>query len=72
MLTASAKLGAHIAMRNAGLPVKEYFTRAEMQRRYGEGRINQLIKSGRLIPHKDIDGNGRILYSETELLSLIF
>lgn len=74
-LTQAAQLGAHLAMQQAGLPVREYFTRAEMQRKHGRGRINRLIDSGRLTPHKipvdNDDTKTRIVYSETEYLSQI-
>lgn len=74
-LTQAAALGAHLAMQQAGLPVREYFTREEMKRKHGAGRINRLIQSGRLTPHKlpEYDENtaNRIVYSETEYLSQI-
>ena len=75
MLFAAAKLGAHIAMKDAGIPAKDLFTRTEMQRRHGAGNINRLIKAGRLTPHQlPAIGNEtkRIMYSETEYLSQIF
>lgn len=71
-LTHAARLGAHEALRAAGLPVKEYFTRAELQRRYGRGTINTLISKGKLTPHRfpstDDNTTKHIVYSETELL----
>lgn len=74
-LTQAAKLGAHIALKDAGLPVREYYTRAEMQKRHGRREIDGLIKAGRLTPHRlpsDTDGaNKRTVYSETEFLSQI-
>lgn len=74
-LLQAAKLGAHIALKDAGLPVVEYYTRTEMARRHGAGNINRLIKAGKLTPHRLTATNNeetkRILYSETELLSLI-
>lgn len=73
-LTQAAQLGAHQALQMAGLPVREYYTRAEMQRRHGRGIINRLISKGRLTPHRlDNDENtmSRIVYSETEFLSQI-
>lgn len=73
-LTQAAQLGAHQALRMAGLPVREYYTRAEMQRRHGRGTIDRLISQGRLTPHRlECDANtmSRIVYSETEFLSQI-
>ena len=72
-LTHAAQLGAHIALQQAGLPVREYFTRTEMYRKYGSGYVRELISSGRLTPHRD-KGNdkGRIVYSETELLANLY
>lgn len=73
-LTRAAQLGAHEALRLAGLPIREFYTRAEMQRRHGRGLINHLIKEGRLTPRRlesDPNKMSRIVYSETEFLSLI-
>lgn len=73
-LTQAARLGAHEALRLAGLPVREYYTRTEMQRRHGRGKIDRLISEGRLTPHRlETDDNtmSRVVYSETEYLSLI-
>lgn len=70
MLTQAAQLGAHQAMRNAGLPVKDLYTRAELKKRHGAGLINRLLKKKKLTPHQlQDDDNHRIVYSETELLS---
>lgn len=74
-LTHAAQLGAHQALLAAGLPVRDLYTRAEMQRRHGAGTINALIKQGKLTPRRypetDADRTGRIVYSEMELLSQI-
>lgn len=73
-LTQAAQLGAHMALKNAGLPVREYYTRTEMQRRHGRGTIDRLISKGRLTPHRletDDNTKSRIVYSETEFLSQI-
>ena len=73
-LRQAAQLGAHQALQMAGLPVREYYTRTEMQRRHGRGTIDRLIRDGHLTPHRletDADTMSRIVYSETEYLSLI-
>ncbi len=73
-LTHAAQLGAHTALRNAGLPIKEYYTRKEMCKRHGTARVNGLISCGKLRPHKYPSPSGakaHIVYSETELLSQI-
>ena len=72
MLQQAATLGAHIAMQHAGLPVREYYTRTEMQRKHGRGIISRLIAEGKLTPHKITDDeHTRIVYSETEFLQQI-
>lgn len=75
ILSQASQLGAHLAMKNAGLPVREFYTRTEMQQRHGRGHINNLIKEGKLTAHKlpehDTRTNKRIVYSETEYLSQI-
>ncbi|GEM_PF-1448262 len=73
-LTHAAQLGAHTALRNAGLPVREYYTRKEMCKRHGTARVNTLISCGKLTPHKYPSPTGtkaHTVYSETELLSQI-
>lgn len=70
----AAQLGAHIAMRDAGLPVREYFTRRELQQRHGRGRVDQLIRDGLLTPHQYPSPDGkktRTVYSEEQLLTNI-
>ena len=72
-LTHAAQLGAHLALQQAGLPVREYFTRTELNRKYGAALINSLIKKDRLTPHR-LDRNDtqkRIVYAETEVLQNI-
>lgn len=71
-LTHAAHLGAHIALQQAGLPVREFYTRTEMNRKYGAGYVRSLIEKGKLTPHRDKENErARVVYSETELLSQI-
>ena len=74
MLSQSALLGARQALQLAGLPVKDLYTRTELNRRYGRRSIDDAIEKSLLTPRQlpSMDGeNKRILYSETEYLSLI-
>jgi hypothetical protein len=74
-LEQAATLGAHKALLLAGLPIKEWYTRTEMQRRHGKRIVNDMIAKHRLTPHQlpAVNGeNKRIVYSETEFLSQIF
>lgn len=68
----AAQLGAHLAMRNAGLPVRDLYTRTEMQRRHGKTTIDNLIAEGLLTPRKlksnNEDNRHRIVFSEQEFL----
>lgn len=73
-LMQAAHLGAHQALRLAGLPIKEWFTRTELQRRHGKRLIDDMIANHRLTPHQLPAVNGeskRVVYSETEFLSQI-
>ena len=74
-LQQAAQLGAHLALKNAGLPVVEYFSRADMCKRHGRGRIERLIKAGRLTPHRlpayNDKTKSQTVYSETEYLSQV-
>lgn len=71
-LLRAAQLGAHKALQLAGLPVREFYTRTEMQRRHGKREIDELIRCNRLTPHRlpatDDNTTKRVVYSETEYL----
>lgn len=69
MLAQAATLGAHTALRNAGVPIKEFYTRAELSRKFGRGRIDKLLEQHLLCPHRMSDG--RILYLLSEVESHI-
>lgn len=75
LLSQTAKLAAHQALRLAGLPVRDLYTRAELKRRYGSREVNDILSANLLTPHQlpatDGSRSKRIRYSETELLSLI-
>lgn len=70
MLTSAAHMGAINALRNAGVPTKDLFTRAEMQRMHGRGKVNRLIADNRLVARVDSSSNKK-LYSELQYQSLI-
>ena len=62
ILERTAIYAAHEALRLAGVPIAEYYTRADLQRKFGRGKINRMIESGKLIPHK-IEESGKKLYA---------
>jgi hypothetical protein len=62
--------GAFIAMRDSGVGVQEYCTREELKSIFGAGRINTLLKEGKITPHRFVDG-GRTLYAKSDVYKLI-
>jgi hypothetical protein len=62
LLERTAQYAAYEALRLSGVPVQEYYSRAEMQRKFGTGKINRMIASGALTPHK-IEDDGKKVYS---------
>ncbi len=71
MLQSAANIGALIALKNAGVPIKDLFSKNDMYKMHGRKRIDKLIKEGKFAP-KYIDGSRNKLYSEQEYQSLIF
>lgn len=65
LLQSSATLGAFIAMRNAGVPYKELYSRLELGRMFGIRTINKLIKEGKLKAYRA--GNGRPKYKLSDV-----
>lgn len=61
--------GAHEALRLAGVPIAEYYTRTELKRKFGAGKINRMIADGKLTPVR-MDG-GKAKYSIEQVLSFI-
>lgn len=66
----AAAYGAFIAMRDSGVRIQEYCTREELKSIFGAGRINKMLKEGKLTPHRLEDG-GRILYEKKQVYQQI-
>lgn len=66
----AASYGAFKAMKESGVRVQEYCTREELKNIFGAGRINKMLKDGKLTPHRFEDG-GRILYEKLEVYQQI-
>lgn len=62
--------GAHEALKLAGVPIQEYFTRADLSKKFGRGKINRMIADGKLTPHR-IEESGKKLYKLTQVESFI-
>ena len=62
--------GAFIAMRDSGVRIQEYCTREELKSIFGAGRINKMLKEGKLTPHKFEDGS-RVLYKKEQVYQQI-
>lgn len=71
ILERQAELVVHKTLRSAGIPIAEYFTREEMKKKFGAGRINRMIKDGKLTPHR-IGEEGRTLYAVEDMYKQIF
>ena len=70
LLERTAQYAAHEALRLAGVPVVEYYTRADLQRKFGRGKINRMISEGVLTPHK-LEEDGRKVYAIADVLKQI-
>ena len=68
MLEKASMLGAMQAMTYCGVPIKDMLTRAELSEKFGRGKVDRMIKSGKLTPHQ-MDG-GRSKYNLSEVLTL--
>lgn len=62
--------GAHEALKLAGVPIREYYSRADLNEKFGRGKINRMIADGKLTPYK-IEESGKKLYKLTQVELLI-
>lgn len=67
-MQSAATYGAHVALSLAGLPVKEFFTKTELVRKFGRRKVDPIVKQ--LTPQQ-FDGEGRLVYSITDFLSKV-
>ena len=70
LLERTAQYAAHKALTLAGVPVREYYTRADLQRKFGRGKINRMISAGALTPHK-LEEDGKKVYAIADVLKQI-
>lgn len=70
LLERTAKYAAHEALRLAGVPVVEYYSRVDLQRKFGRGKINRMISAGVLTPHK-LEEDGKKVYAIADVLKQI-
>jgi uncharacterized protein YerC len=66
MLDHAGSLGAMRAMQLCGVPFRDMFSRAELSSKFGRGKVDRMIKEGKLMPHR-MDG-GRSKYKLSEVL----
>jgi len=66
-LRSAAALGAIDALKLAGVPIKEFFTREELYKKYGRQRVDYLIDTDKLKGERP-NGGSRVVYRERELL----
>ena len=70
LMEGAAVCAAHRALTLAGVPVREYYTRADLQRKFGRGKINRMISAGTLTPHK-LEEDGKKVYAIADVLKQI-
>jgi hypothetical protein len=70
LMEGAAVCAAHKALIFAGVPIREYYTRADLQRKFGRGKINRMISAGALIPHK-LEEDGKKVYAIADVLKQI-
>ena len=68
-LEKASTLGAMRAMQLCGVPVRDMLTRAELSEKFGRGKVNRLIKDGKLTPHR-MSESSRAKYKLSEVLTL--
>lgn len=70
LMEGAAVCAAHKALIFAGVPIREYYTRADLQRKFGRGKINRMISAGALTPHK-LEEDGKKVYAIADVLKQI-
>lgn len=70
LMEGAAMCAAHKTLTLAGVPVREYYTRADLQRKFGRGKINRMISAGTLTPHK-LEEDGKKMYAIADVLKQI-
>ena len=68
-LEKASTLGAVRAMQLCGVSVRDMLSRAELSRRFGRGKVDRMIKDGRLKPYRLEEGS-RGKYKLSEVLTL--
>ena len=68
-LERASMLGAMRAMQYCGVPVRDMLSRAELSKKFGRGKVDRLIRQGKLTPHR-VDESSRIKYKLSEVLTL--
>lgn len=69
LLNNASMRGAIQAMQLCGVAMKDMLSRAELSKKFGRGKIDRMIKAGKLTPHQ-LDG-GRSKYKLNEVITLI-
>lgn len=67
LMEGAAVCAAHKALIFAGVPIREYYSRADLQRKFGRGKINRMISAGTLTPHK-LEEEGKKMYAIADVL----
>ena len=68
LLNQASMRGAMCAMQMCGVVAKDMLSRKELSDKFGRGKVDRMIKDGKLIPHQ-MDG-GRSKYKLNEVLTL--
>lgn len=68
-LEKASTLGAMRAMQLCGMPVRDMLSRKELSDKFGRGKVNRLIKDGKLTPYRMGEG-ARVKYKLSEVLTL--
>lgn len=67
LLESAAQCAAHKALALAGVPVREFYTRADLCRKFGRRKIDRMISEGALTPHK-LQEDGKPMYAIADVL----
>jgi hypothetical protein len=66
-LEEAAALGAFKALESAGITRKEYYSRNELYRKYGRLRVDNIIRSNKLIP-RQFEGKKQLCFATEDVV----
>lgn len=66
-LEEAAALGAFKALESAGITQKKYYSRNELNKKYGRLRVDNIIRTNKLTP-RQLDGKKRLCFATEDVI----